>query len=293
MNLNEAFDEFRSRLETTETEDKAASRRQKKIREELEASFDVKRDFLTGSYVRHTKTKPLRDVDIMVVMTDRTPLGKHPRVILDAVTEVLKPIYGRDRVTPDRRAVRVDFGLTLVSDVTGDVMSVEVVPAFSEKDHYLIPDDLLGEWIKTNPEVHKNKARDANDELSGYWKPIVKIVKKWNDEHGQPVTPSFLIEVMALDLVNGPWVGPYPREVRQFFASAADRLGERWPDPAGVGPDVNDILRNDAAALASARSALLDAERACTEAMRLERDGRTGAALAAARELFGSLFPMR
>ncbi|TJZ95154.1 hypothetical protein [Actinacidiphila oryziradicis] len=54
------------------------------------------------------------------------------------------------RVCCDRRAVRVDFGVDTVGDLNGGVISFDVVPAFTDGDHYLIPDDVLARWIPTN-----------------------------------------------------------------------------------------------------------------------------------------------
>ena len=82
ITVNEAFRIFRTRRETTDTEDATASRRQRRLREQLDAALDIDEDFLTGSYVRHTKTKPLRDVDIMIVLTDTSYLKCHPHEIL-------------------------------------------------------------------------------------------------------------------------------------------------------------------------------------------------------------------
>lgn len=289
----EAFDTFRGRLQTTDTENQTASRRQRKIREQMEASdLKIDTDFLTGSYRRETKTKPLRDVDIMVVLSERSYLDQHPCAVLDAVRDVLVPHYGEHRVTLDRRAVRVDFGLTTVDDVTdGDVMSFDVVPAFTDGDNYRIPDDTLGTWIATNPKVHADLATAANKGYDGQWKPLVKMIKKWNFHAGDPVVPSFLLEVLALDLISGGWAGPYPYELRMFFASAADRLADRWPDPAHAGPDVSDTLDADPVAMATARQALLAAEKACTRALGLERASNNGAAIREWRDLFGPLFP--
>jgi hypothetical protein len=294
ISVSEAFDEFGHRLETTPTEDKSASQRQRKLRQQLDESdvLDIVDDFLTGAYRRHTKTKPLRDVDIMIVLNDRSYLDKHPREVLEAVRAVLVPHYGEDRVCCDRRAVRVDFGVRVVDDVSDEVMSFDVVPAFEESDHYLIPDDVQGEWISTNPKIHEDLAVAANRNFSDQWKPVVKMVKKWNEVNGYPIEPSFLIEVMALDLIVGPWTGNHAREIRQFFASAADRIAAGWPDPAHLGPDVSDVLDVDSAKMMLAREALRAAEAACTEAMRLDRAGRTGAALLAWRGLFGALFPL-
>ena len=288
LTISEAFDKFSERLEITPTEEKAASRRQQDIRALLGEAFDIEHDFLTGSYRRETKTKPLRDIDIIIVLADRSYLDRPPSDVLISVEAVLAPTYGEDRVETDRRAVRVDFGADLLGDVTGqDVVSFDVVPAFADGENYLIPDDVLEEWISTNPKVHAEKATAANLAFAKQWKPLVKMIKSWNDHHGKPIDPSFLIEVMALDIMAGTWGSDRPRELRQFFATAHDRIGERWPDPAGVGPDVSDTLHDTPGALDAARAALRAAEQTCTRAIQLQRTGRIGEALDAWQDLFG------
>ncbi|MEU8251846.1 CBASS oligonucleotide cyclase [Nonomuraea sp. NPDC048916] len=293
---NDAFYKFRTNLKTTDTENASASRRQNKIREQVEAAetLTVIHTFLTGAYRRETKTKPLRDVDIMVVIADTDYLKLHPSEILLAVRAILAPLYGEARVTCDRFAVRVDFGIKVVDDVSEDaeVVSFDVVPAFETGDHYLIPDDVTGAWIKTNPTIHYDMAVAANKAFSEQWKPLVKMLKKWNAVAGYPVQPSFLIEVMALKLIDGPWTGSHPQELRRFFATAAEHISDIWPDPAHLGPDISGILDSDPAMMATAVQALNEAEAACTKAIRLEQTGRTGAALQTWRELFGPLFPL-
>ncbi|WNV74349.1 CBASS oligonucleotide cyclase [Geodermatophilus sp. DSM 44513] len=290
ISVNEAFTKFRSRLEATQGEETNASRRQQRIRAHLDASdLAISRDFLSGSYRRETKTKPLRDVDIFVVLEDRTYLSKHPRRVLDVVHGVLEPHYP-GRTHTDRLAVRIDFGAQVVDDTTDEVMSFDVVPAFDDRGAYLIPDDFTGKWIRTDPTVHASKATQANKDYGGNWKPLVKMLKKWNEQAGSPVQPSFLIEVMALGILSGTWGGTYSRELRGFFAEAARRIDEVWPDPAGVGPDVSDELDADPTNMATARAALLSAEKSCTRALMLDQQGKTGDALAAWRRLLGPLF---
>jgi Second Messenger Oligonucleotide or Dinucleotide Synthetase domain len=293
---DEAFRKFRTRLETTGTEDTSASNRQKRIRKQIEdaGTLTVNDTFLTGAYRRHTKTKPLRDVDIMIFLADEAYLDRHPRDILLVVREILAPLYGEHRVICDRFAVRVDFGVKVVDDVSDDeeVVSFDVVPAFKTGDHYLIPDEVTGEWITTNPKIHYDLAVSANKAFGEQWKPLVKMLKKWNAVAGKPIDPSFLIEVMALELICGTWTGSHARELRQFFATAADRITDVWPDPAHLGPDISIILDTDPAKMSAAIAALAKAEAACTTAIRLEQTGRTGAALDAWRALFGPLFPL-
>jgi len=289
LTVPEAFEKFRSRLEISSAESADASRRQQKIRAQIRDQLGVDRDFLTGSYARHTKTKPLKDVDVFVVLkaSESAYLDQPPDDILDRVVEILSPHYP-GRTTKGNRSVKVDFG---VSGGTDDqVVSFDVVPAFAHDDAYKIPDRRDGDWINTNPTGHAEKATAANAAFDKRWKPAVKMVKKWNDHNDRPVRPSFLLEVMALELLAAPWGGSYPRELRQFFASAADRIEDEWPDPAGLGPAVSARLAEDAWQRDQARRALSAAEVACTAALRLEQTGRTGAALDAWQALFGPRF---
>lgn len=290
LSIPDAFEKFRSRLEITDAEEQDASRRQQRIREQVRAGLDVETDFLTGSYARHTKTKPLKDVDIFVVLRDaeKPYLNRAPDAILDRLIEILSPHYP-NRTAKGNRSVKVDFGLAGGPD-DDHVVSFDVVPAFAAASAYQIPDRRQGHWIKTNPRIHADKATEANAAFDKRWKPVVKMIKKWNDHHSKPVRPSFLLEVMALQLLPPPWGGSYPRELRQFFASASEAIDESWPDPAGLGPEVTARLVENPRERVAAKQALRAAARACTDALDLERNGRTGAALDAWQELFGPRF---
>jgi Second Messenger Oligonucleotide or Dinucleotide Synthetase domain len=289
LTVPEAFDKFKSRLEISTSEQADASRRQQKIRGQVREGLAVDSDFLTGSYARHTKTKPLKDVDIFVVLNDSETdyLDQAPDVVLDRCIEILSPHYP-GKTSKGNRSVKVDFGVSGATDE--QVVSFDVVPAFADGDAYTIPDRRQGGWIKTNPRIHAEKATAANDAFAKQWKPVAKMAKKWNDHHDKPVKPSFLLEVMALELLAPPCGGSYPRELRQFFASAAASLDEEWSDPAGLGPAVSARLAEDPWQRQQARQALREAEAACTEALRLEQTSRTRAALDAWQDLFGPRF---
>ena len=70
LSIDEAFRKFKSRLELNEREQKNASQRQNEVRDYLQTKFGIARSFLTGSYARYTKTKPLKDIDIFFVLKD-------------------------------------------------------------------------------------------------------------------------------------------------------------------------------------------------------------------------------
>lgn len=296
ITVAEAFKKFRSRLELTDREQDDASRRHKEIRDYLKTRFDIDRDFLTGSYKRWTKTKPLKDVDVFCVLgeKERHRRTKPPADFLKAFENALVDKYGRDNVSCQRRSVTVDFGVKpdADEDTGGKIMSFDVVPAFAKNKHYEIPDTATSAgWTETNPEVHYELAVEAQQNYNGEWKGIVRMTKKWNAFHGKPVKPSFLIEIMALQLLHPPFGGDYCYEIKAFLASLADRIHETWDDPAKLGPPVSDSM--DKAARDAARSKLLTGSDAAARAIQFGRQGKNEEALKVWRnEVFGPLFPL-
>src|SRR5271168_2855926 len=95
LNTAEAFEKFRQRLELSDTESKDAAKRHTEVRDCIRGGFDLKTDFLSGSYKRHTKTKPLKDVDIFFVLSDKEHWRrkKSPIETLQAFEGCLKKKY--------------------------------------------------------------------------------------------------------------------------------------------------------------------------------------------------------
>jgi hypothetical protein len=293
LTTSEAFEKFRKRLELGPKEREDASKRQTDVRECIRGGFDVDTDFLSGSYRRHTKTKPLKDVDVMFVLGDdeKWRREKPPIEMLQAFEQCLKSTFGADQVELCRRAVTVTFDKNYYpEDHDGKVLSIDAVPAFDAgKEVYEIPDKITGKWIKTNPKKHMEQATEKNDELDGRWVPLVKMAKGWNRANGKPIKPSFLVEVMAEGLVEAPF-STYPNEVRNLFAAMEANIGNSWPDPAGLGPPVSDQMT--AELVSAARKALQEAQRKAALAMRAEETGRQGEALRIWREVLGDYFPL-
>ena len=264
----------------------------------MDAEFDVEHDFLTGSYKRHTKTKPLKDVDIFCVLGEKEKhyRDKPPSHLLGAVEHALATKYGQSCVKRQRRSVGLDLGVKPDAEEKTNyrVVSFDVVPAFKSGKDYEIPDTGAnggaGGWTKTNPTIHAEKAVDAQESYSREWKGLVRMMKYWNNHHGKMIKPSFLIEVMALEVLHAPYGGDRAREMQFFFAALAGRIHETWADPAGLGPPVSDSM--DEATRTAADKALRTAEREAAHAIDLSRRGQQGDALRAWRSLFGPMFPL-
>lgn len=291
LTTNQAFEKFRQRLEIGDTEQKDASKRQNEVRDCIREGFDLKTDFLSGSYKRHTKTKPLKDVDVMFVLGEKEKWRreKPPVDMLVAFETCLKKKYSDVEI--GRRSVSVEFKKVYYpEDHDGKVLSIDAVPAFEcSGGDYEIPDKITGTWIKTNPEKHKEQATAKNKEVDGKWVPLVKMAKGWNRANGKTIKPSFLIEVMAEELVEAPFSN-YPDEIRNFFAAMEANLTRSWPDPAGLGPPVSDQMTPQL--ITEARKTLQEAQRKATLARRAEETGRQGEALRIWREVLGDYFPL-
>jgi hypothetical protein len=280
--IDDAFANLKHNLEITQTEQDLARARHEAIRVFVRAHWDLDDDFLTGSYRRETKTKKLKDIDIFVVLQPAGAQGGYRRQAPSRVIEALETLL-RDR-WPD--AYRDGMAVVIPYGPDDEVMSLDVVPAFKRAGGgYFIPDPSAGTWIATNPKRHHELSTEKNTECASKYVPLVKMIKGINRELGEPVAPSFLLEVMAQHLVKAP-VGRYQDEVVLFLATAAERLHDQWPDPAGLGGDVNAVM--DSAQKRAAVDALDQARTIAERAVDLEDDGQERAAYDEWKKLFGA-----
>lgn len=285
--VDDAFEKCRKALEITTTEGSFASRKHQEIRNLVAGTWTLDDDFLTGSYRRNTKTKRLKDVDIFVVVKPGGPQAglrkDHPSEVLAELKALLETKY--DSVATDGFACTVTFG------AEDEVASFDVVPAFKRSgahNGWDIPDVDRARWIATNPKKHHELSTAKNDACSGKFVPFVKMIKGINREGGEPIAPSFLLEVMAHGLVSEPF-GRYQDEIVWYLASAADQISQDWADPAGLGPDVNGTMTTSERE--SAAQTLAAWQRTAEQAVRLEDEGRERPAVEKWRELFGSRMP--
>jgi predicted nucleotidyltransferase len=143
LTADEAFRKFKSRLELNDREQKNASDRHTEVRDYLETKFAIERSFLTGSYARHTKTKPLKDIDIFFELkeSEKHYRSKAPAVILTDFYDALVEKYGKKAIRKQSRSINVDFGVIVDAEDNTDyrIVSVDVVPAFADGDNYESP----------------------------------------------------------------------------------------------------------------------------------------------------------
>lgn len=236
--IPEAFQDFLSRLELTESERAEASRQHTHMREQIQKQtmMEVVENFLSGSYGRRTAIRPLNDIDIFVVRKSATGPGARyvtPSEMIAEMKVTLEGIYPGKKATVSARAVNMEF--------LGSGIAYDVVPAFAaEADVYLIPDVEKNEWVRTNPKIHQAKSTEANLRAKGKLIPLLKAVKHANNQHGR-LARSFHLEVLSWQVVTAD-PGAYLDGLVMLLDGLAQRVCLPCPDPAGLGPAIQPSL---------------------------------------------------
>ena len=172
-----------------------------------------------------------------------------------------------EKILPVFRFSDGDPDLTITAKLKDGASLILVGIFFGDKNSsYIFNSDVIHEGTHTKSltfirGVFQGKSQFSNDGM-------VRMIKAWNNEKGKPVKPSFLLEVMCLDLLRPPFGGdvelPRPRHARQEVA-AEERI-----EPV---EHAFDLPRNDVASEhfrpPSARRARMDSR--CLPGERVER----------------------
>lgn len=242
IGVPQAFETFAQRLELTDAEQEAASRQQNALRENLRRQINgVTRDFLSGSYKRRTAIRPLHDIDVIIELDASVHQG--PRA--DNVSRVLQTIQGAlQRAYPSsksptlqNRSVNIEFA--------GTGIGFDVVPGFADASRggvYWIPDRSRCAWIPTSPEAHADYSTRANERAGKKLKPLVKMIKHWR-RHQRHDLRSFHLEMMCANALTAP-PRSYSEGLRDLFSALSSAVLRACPDPASVGPAIDDGTSN-------------------------------------------------
>lgn len=233
-------------------------------------------DFLTGSFDRGTKIRPLDDVDVFLVLdgaglflvrdgvianvaidgTQKLPNPvMSPRYlisdgyvssssVLKVLRNTLAETYPASKIRRDGQAVNVWFG--------SYGMGLDVVPAFhitpfdSSPDHYYIPaghDSHL--WIPTNPKQDASFVQQWEDYHNGLFRPTVRLIKWWNRLHNRGRLRSYHVEVMCLYAFRDQPIDDYGAALTAFFLTAQALVQGECPDPTGLGAPITSELSDE------------------------------------------------
>lgn len=284
LTVPQAFDQLIRGLELTEREQNEATRQSNVVRDNLRASLAIVHDFLSGSYRRRTAIRPLKDIDLVLVLDEskhRSLRSEPPQKTLALVRDALARAYPNAK--PPRmqgRSVNIDF--------RGTDIGYDVVPAFRQAEGgYLIPDRERGSWIRTDPERHRQACIAANQAAGNMLNPLIKMAKAINARHHRPLR-SFHLEVMTYSAFAGR-PSSYPDGLRRLFEHLADRVLQSCPEPAGLGPRIDQGMTSEARG--ELRKVLQQWAKTAGEALAAADRGDVAAAHGRWSRLFGPLYP--
>jgi hypothetical protein len=291
MSLAATFQSYLSSLELTDRERAEASAQQVALRDRLRLHLaGVIDSRLVGSYRRGTAIRPLKDIDVFVVLDarqHRRDVPEAPLRLLQTIERALRASYPDHEPRIQGRSVNIGF--------SGTGIAYDIVPAFAptwtavadaEPPYYEIPDRRLSTWIRTNPAEHAAACIAANERAGGMLNGLIKAAKHWNRASGKPLS-GFHIEVMSYSAFQSKPDDPRAglRDLLQHLASAVQA---ECPDPAGLGPAIDADLTSQKRTYA--RELLQSAAQVAQAAVDAERGGDDAAAIARWRSLLGDVF---
>jgi hypothetical protein len=207
ITLKQAFNEFKSRLELSESFQQKISQRHKAVRTWVEKyGYETK---LIGSLQRKTRIAPRKDdifdIDILVTMGDFTrvayPWEKRisPKEALDNLYEIILENERYAKMEPEK-----DYPTIIIE--YSDNTKVEIVPAF--KDYidepkgrgYWIP-KTYNEWDIADYDYDADYISQKNQRCEGLLIPTIKMLKAIKRVHF-PQMKSYHLEVLATKIVS-------------------------------------------------------------------------------------------
>ena len=238
-----------------------------------------------GSYDRGTVIRWRRDIDVLVALAHDpywARYGDDSAAMLRWLRDRLNAAYGDTAVSTRQIAIRMALG---------DDLQVDLVPGFVRKgEGFLIPNGK-GRWMSTNPPYHAVLMTASNVRLDVRLKPLVKLLKAWNESNTRHLR-SFHLEMMVEEMWEHETAVPdYPSalatSLRKLTTWVEHPMLDPWLDAGAVRLDT--YLSDEERARVS-RMFAADRKRA-DEALALDRAGRVREAFEKWRDVFPGRFP--
>ena len=206
-----------------------------------------------GSLQRGTAIRPLKDVDLLVILSEKnfpTLRSLSPDDVMRAIQAKLQGMGLAARV--QNRSLGLNY-----KNIPFDLV---LCWRDSPESHVLrLPDLGRNRWLSTDPAEH-NRLGDARDKACNQrLRPLIRGMKAWNVKNGKPLR-SFHIEVMMWEVWKDGAPKTWAEGLHLSFARLAQRVLRPTADPAGKGPSVDEGLnpadRDRAASLLNAAATL-------------------------------------
>jgi len=235
MTLEQALHEHLTALNLPKEKKTEINKAQNSLNQLLRASFDPQGQVrLGGSVSRGTAIQPLKDVDLLLVLSRNkapSPQSQNPGALMAGLEGELTRLLQ----TPVRVQNR-SLGLTWSG------LQFDLVPCWLEDgqpaDVLRLPDLGRSSWLRTSPARHATLSQQADQVAGQMLLPLVRGVKAWRRKVDLGL-PSFYLEAMAWGCLSGP-----PRSwaagLQQVYAGLAEHVLRGFSDPTGLGARVDE-----------------------------------------------------
>jgi hypothetical protein len=286
-----AFDEFDENLNLDPHERRKAQARHQKITDCLVGAGLAAGTFLQGSFARKTMRRPLKDVDMVILLAEihRPAWGGDgvggPAAAMAAIQTAVAATFPGARFDVDdspAHALQVTF--------PDCPFTFDLVPAFADPDggeDIFIADRELDRWEWSNTRTLNRVISERNQATVGVFVHQVRMGKEFKaDEPRLHELCGLAIESLAHAAIVKRM--PHDRALLVLFEYAATAVLGKVLDPTGV----DDLAAEWTTAQRAAYSQIFgSAANRAREAAALSADGEHAAAIEIWHDLLGEAFP--
>jgi len=234
-----AFADFEARLQPTATQTKAIQTRVNVAHGYLAKAFPSTSDMpllrtrIIGSATHGTNIRPVDDADLMAVFDD--------------TYNVYENNYQNNSQAFIQRVRRAFNGCRIETvGVRGQAVRlfyksgayVDIAPMFMWNDGgYIIPSGN-GSWLRTDPDTQAAWFQQQHTSLNYNLFPMVRLLKRWNNEHGKQLR-SYHLSVLTANTFSS-LNNDRADAIAKFFAWAPNHIDSH--DPAGHSGNLSTYL---------------------------------------------------
>jgi hypothetical protein len=284
-----AFKQFDEALNLDPAERKAAERRHRQVTECLVAVGLAVTTFLQGSFARKTMLKPLKDVDMVIVLPERLAAQlRRPGGAAHAIALVRQAISDS---FPDARFDVSDTPAHALQVVFADLdFTFDLVPGYADpagSEDVFIADREKDAWERSNTRTLNRIISERNQATDGRFVHQVRMDKSYKNDHQVlDETCGLLWESLAYGAITTKM--SHSEAVAATLKHAASALTGAVYDPTGADDLTAEWTTKERVAyVAAVRAAAQRAD----EALRLEADGDHEAAIELWHDILGEPFP--
>jgi hypothetical protein len=276
-----SFDRFIENISISGDQQQTCSARKDNIVSLLKDDFEILEAFASGSIPKRTAVQG-SDLDVIVALHYGKHIkGKKPSEVLQSV---------RDSLGEHRTGVRKNGQAVTLGYKTWPNVDIVPVSRVGNDDgtisHYEVPDMNREEWIVSRPKKHSASMAKRASDYGPEFRRIVRMIKWWNKQHSSYLQ-SYHIEVLALEILTGPF-DDYSWDIHTFFDRAHTKIqSSHWYEEAFVDDYLSWKDRQEAVKrLDTARGKSLSAWAAT-----YDKSDDDEAAIELWRQIFGDKFP--